>query len=93
MSLMVRLKNLPQKLMTSLKRKPTKPTGRRKLRETQNSAADDSLMDFRLYRLAVESYILKSGRPFEHVVKERRPVSNVPLLRYENSGINFFDIT
>ena len=90
---MVRLRNMPQKMMTSLKRKPTIPTGRRKLRETQNSAVDDSLMDFRLYRLAVDNYILKSGRPFEHVVKERRPVSNVPLLRYENSGINFFDIT
>ena len=87
MSLQVRLKNSVSKMRNALARKPPKPVGRRKWRETQNSAADDSLMDFRLYRLAVQNYMVKTGRPFEHIVKERRPLSNVPLLRYENSGL------
>ena len=55
-------------------------------------AVDDSLMDFKLYNIAVKKYILETGRPFEHVVKETRKGSNVPLLRYENPGKYFVSL-
>jgi len=60
------------------------PKARGRNTRPRDRAVGDSLMDFKLYNLAVKKYILETGRPFEHVVKETRKGSNVPLLRYEN---------
>ena len=65
--------------------RPKKEIVRRKSRGPENKV-NDSLMDYKLYRLAVLQYMVKTGRPFEHVVKQHREGSNVPLLRYENPG-------
>jgi len=71
-------------VVNSIKNKfrPTKEIERQKSRAGRK--VDDSLMDYKLYHMAVSQYLVKTGRPFEHVVKEHRKDSNVPHLRYQN---------
>jgi hypothetical protein len=77
---------LNQVYLSIKKLRSPKVVKRRNWRKTKNTKVDDSMMDRKLYNISVLKYFMQTGRSFEHVVNQRRPLSNVPLLRYENNG-------